>query len=837
MKNFFAFLFYAALTCGLIYVLDNKIEPLPALGRLLNPFAGFWQNAESSHIRLQKEIKMVGLEGKVKVLYDDRMVAHIFADNETDLYAAQGYVTAQHRLWQMETQVMAAAGRLTEIIGEKGLASDRYQRRIGMVYGAEKSLDSMLKDANTKLILNSYAYGVNAYIESLEEADLPIEYKILNYKPEKWTPLKTALLLKYMAKNLSGWEQDFEYTNFLALYGKTDLQTLFPNFPDKQQPIVDKSNFANKNQKQVLKVAKADENPQNVGWNFQPIQVTKPSQPYLPELFLPRIEDKPNKDNGSNNWAVSGSKTASKYPILCNDPHLGLNLPSIWYEIQLHCPTQNVYGVSLPGTPAVIIGFNDSIAWGVTNARQDVMDWYKIKFQDDKKDAYFHNNEWKKTTKRIETYQIREGKPFYDTVVYTHHGVVSYDNSYYQDKTKAKQGFALRWEAHEGANELASFVKLNKGKNYEDFKAALLHYGCPAQNFVFASANNEIAIQVQGKLPVKWEEQGKFVLDGTDASHDWQAYIPAAHLVKAHNPQRGFVSSANQHPADKSYPYYIFDSKYEFYRNRRINSVLDTSKNITAESMMRLQNDNFNLAAAENLTFLLNNLDINQLNHEERKGYEELLRWNYYNDAKAIAPVYFEVWQDTLCKMVYRDEYDLAKVPLPIFENYVIFDALQNNKDLRFWDIQSTKVKETPLLLIRLSFMEAVKKVEKWKKEVMAKENRLPFWANYKATSVQHLFAPLKPFSEFYIQNGGGKHIVNATSSRDGASWRMVVELHPQGTKAYGVYPGGQSGNAGSNYYTNMLKTWEQGSYFELLFLKDKQTEDKKIIFKQDLVN
>ncbi len=867
MKNFFAFLLFAALSVGLVVVLDQRIEPVPALGKLLNPFGGFWQNAEANHINYAKNLQIAGLEGKVKVWYDDRMVTHIFAANEADLYVAQGYVTAQHRLWQMETQTMAAAGRLTEIIGEKGLDSDRYTRRIGMGYGAENSLDSMLAHPQTRLALNAYAYGVNQYIESLSPAELPIEYKLLDYKPEKWTTLKSALLLKYMARNLSAWEQDFEYSNFLTLYGKTDLQNLFPDFPEGQQPVVDKSQWAtsqptnekeNSNSKgsekanskekgkiapKLTKIAKADENPQTTGWNFQPTSIEKPQQPYLPELFVPKINEKPNRENGSNNWAVAGSKTASTYPMLCNDPHLGLNLPSIWYEIQLHCPTQNVYGVSLPGTPSVIIGFNDNIAWGVTNARQDVMDWYKIKFKDHKKEEYWHNGEWKKTTKRIESYQLRptkfgeQPKMVYDTVVYTHHGVVTYDNNYYQDQTKQKQGFALRWQAHEGGNELVTFILLNKGKNYQDFKAALLNYSSPAQNFVFASAQNDIAVQVQGKLPIKWAEQGKFILDGSDKTHDWQAYIPAAHLVKDHNPKRGFVSSANQHPVDKSYPYYVFDGHYEFYRNRRINSVLDTAKNMTAQSMMTLQNDNYNLAAAENLPFLLDNLDLNQLNAEERKGYEELLRWNYYNEGKFLAPVYFEVWQDTLCKMVYRDEYDTTKFPLPAVDNHNIFRALKDNKDLRFWDIQSTKIRENPQLLIRLSFMEAVRKVEKWKKEIVAKESRLYTWANYKATSVQHLFPPLRAFSEFYIQNGGGKHIVNATSSRDGASWRMIVELNPQGTKAYGVYPGGQSGNAGSSYYTTMLKTWEQGNYFQLLFLKNGDTPDKRIVFMQEMGN
>lgn len=855
MKNFFGFIFTALLTLIAVFALNTYISPIPPMGKFLNPFGGFWQNAENQRIVFPKNIEIDGLKGKVTIQYDDRMVPHIFAENESDLFAAQGYVTAQHRLWQMETQTKSAAGRIAEVVGEKGLPSDLFQRRIGMLHGAEKSLDTMMKNPETRSMLESYARGVNAYINSLHDFELPIEYKLLDYKPEEWTPLKSALLLKYMSFNLSGAEKDFEYTNFLNIYGRELTDLLFPDFPEGVQPVVDKNygkiapkkaeeNLAKNGKdkkKETVKIAVADMK-QEDGWNFEPVKVEKPKEKYTPELYLLQQDFAPNPRNGSNNWAVSGKKTASGYPILCNDPHLSLNLPSIWYEVQLHCPTLKVYGISLPGAPAIIIGFNDSIAWGVTNAKRDVMDWYKIRFKNEKRNEYFYNGDWKNSTKKVEKYTVRNAfdikkiwqensKEVTDTVVYTHLGMVSYDQ-HYDTANRHKQGFALRWLAHDGANELQTFYLLNKAKNYGDFRNALETYECPSQNFVFASMQNDIAMQVQGKFPVKWQEQGKFILDGAEPSHEWQKYIPQEHLVREKNPARSFVASANQHPVDKTYPYYAFDYHYEYYRNRRINTYLDSAKNITVNTMKKLQNDNFNLMAAENLDFLLASLDNNLLNPDEMKAYQDLRNWNFQNDAKLLAPVYFEEWIKSIMELTY-DELKNAKVPLPEPEKYVTLQLLQNQTPMALWDNKTTTdKKETVLYLIRLAFSESVKNSNDIFKE-LRKKGITHSWANYKKTSVQHL-AKIAPFGEFFLQNGGNYNAVNATSETHGPSWRMIVEFTPQGVQGYGIYPGGQSGNAGSYYYLNMLNKWTQGDYVPLKFWKDKQAGQKEAIFVQE---
>jgi penicillin amidase len=383
------------------WVKGSSVESLPALGRFMNPFDGFWQNAEGSTPNLDSYIDHDALSGPVEVVYDNRLVPHIFGENMKDVVFVQAYVTAQQRLWQMEFQTHAAAGRLAEIIGDKALNYDKRQRRKGLAFAAENSLRIVQRDLETKELIAAYTEGVNAYINSLSSRNYPIEYKLLGYEPEAWSMYKTILLLKYMADDLTGNESDIELTNTLKLLGEEDFNLLFPDYPKGQDPVI----------------------PADTPLDFEPIRVNKPKslsdtkQTGDASFIKHDLYPKKSPLLGSNNWAMSGTKTANKKTILCNDPHLRLSLPSLWFEVQLVTPNDNVYGVSLPGAPGVIIGFNKHIAWGVTNAGRDVKDWYTVKFKNTNKNEYWLDNKWEKTTKRVEEIKVRDGISVLDTVV------------------------------------------------------------------------------------------------------------------------------------------------------------------------------------------------------------------------------------------------------------------------------------------------------------------------------------------------------------------------------------------------------------------------------------
>src|SRR5690606_30861106 len=302
--------------------------------------------------------------------------------------------------------------------------------------------------------------------------------------------------------------------------------------------------------------------PEGTAWDFDavPVPPVPDAVTVLPDSNLLAFSvPAPRPEIGSNNWAIGGERSATGLPILANDPHLQLTLPSIWYQMQLSSPNVNVYGVALPGTPAVIIGFNKDVAWGVTNVGSDVMDFYRIRFRDRTAAEYWHGGQWKRTTMHVETFGLKEGGVLRDTLYYTPHGPVVYHKPTETAYTSGVPiGYAMRWVTNEtdGADVL-TFHYLNRAEDYDDYRAALAYFTAPAQNFVFSSNGGDIAITSNGKLPLKWEGQGKYLLDGAVAAHDWQGWIPREQNPGVKNPARGFVSSANQFPADTTYPYYL----------------------------------------------------------------------------------------------------------------------------------------------------------------------------------------------------------------------------------------------------------------------------------------
>lgn len=799
LRKFFTSL---AITLLLIFLMDRGWMigsiPIPPLGKFLDPYHGFWQNIEPNGYQGKKQLMIPGLQEPVSIVYDSLLIPHIFAKNNNDLYLAQGYVTAMHRLWQMEFQTHAAAGRVSEIVaGDAILDYDRRQRRLGMTYGAVKALDAM--EQHPAVI--QYTKGVNAYIQSLRYVDLPFEYKLLDYKPEPWTPLKCALLLKNMAQTLNFGDKDIEMTNALKLFGKEMVDLLYPDNEHVGDPIVDKPGQ----------------------WNFAPVALND-TPPALPdELIGISKPPPPDPTIGSNNWAVSGSKTYTGYPMLAGDPHLQLNLPSIWYAIQLNAPGINAMGASLPGVPTITIGFNDSIAWSVTNAQRDLVDWYKITFKDKTRDQYLLDGKWVNSRKVIERITVRGGPTFYDTVVYTHWGPVVYDHSFHAGNEL--NGYALRWIAHDASEEINAFYRLNRAKNHAEFSEALNYFSMPAQNFAFASVAGDIAMRVQGKFPVRRKDEGKFVLDGSRRSNGWLAFIPNEQNIADKNPPRGFVSSANQYPADSTYPYYITATHYEAYRNRRINNVLRNSGNITYRDMMKLQTDNYNLKAAESLPTFLSHLDTTTLTHLQKQAYRVLRSWDYINSANSAGASYYEAWWDNLMTLIW-DEMSDTSTALQVPTTYTTIKLIKEHPTLEFFDILSTPEKETAGDVVRKAFLLAVEDIENWKTE----HATLPVWAEYKGSYIAHLLPGLTPLS-VPVKTGGNHDIVNAHSRTHGPSWRMIVSLEPSGVKAWATYPGGQSGNPGSAFYTNLVPRWAAGDYYSLLFLRARDQDLQKVFY------
>lgn len=809
MWRIIKFIFFGALTFGLFYICEFgtptivvgglSIKGLPALGKFWHPQQGYLQNAVNAD-EIKEQISLPGVKDEVTIVYDDRLVPHIYARNDYDLFYTQGFVTAQHRLWQMDFQVRVAAGRLSEVVGQATLFMDFKNRNKGLSWAAEKSVAFFEKDPETKMVLDAYTAGINDYIAQLDKKNYPIEFKLLNYEPEPWSNFKSALLLKYMADMLTGESSDLELSNALAVFGEENMELFYPDYNAKDSLLT----------APIVPVGTAFPTPtfavdtvDNIGIYNK--RIHEPSE---------QIEEA----KGSNNWAVNGNKTATGKPMLCNDPHLMLNLPSIWFEIQLNSPNYNTYGVSIPGAPAIIIGFNDSVSWGVTNGTQDVIDLYKMKFKDNRKEEYLFDGEWKKTTPRVEEIKIKYGETIYDTIMYTHFGPVLKHNF-----DTIANNLAMRWTAYEPANELKTFILMNKAKNYSDYNEAIKHYECPGQNFIFASHSGDIAIWQQGKFPARFNKQGKYIMDGTQSIYQWKGFIPQQENPHSVNPERNFVSSANQFPTDGTYPYY-YTGRFEYFRNRRINDVLSKSDSIDFNYMMKLQNDNFNLQASESLPFMLLGLDETKITAENKPYFEIIKNWNFFNEKEAAGAAIYESWWKEFNHLIF-DEFTLDNKEFEYPQAYPVIQIMKKFPNHPIFDNKYSDEIENVKDLLLSSFNTACVNIRN--NEIKYEEKVT--WANFKRTSVQHL-ARINSFGVFNIPIGGNRGIVNACSDRWGPSWRMIVSLEKE-IKAMGVYPGGQSGNPASKFYKNGIDKWSNGEYYSLNFWKSKdEALSKKMV-------
>ncbi|MGN6394947.1 MAG: penicillin acylase family protein [Mucilaginibacter sp.] len=800
VKAFISIIF----TVLLIWVLNNKFGDIPPAGKFLSPSRGFWQNAENKEGQSSENLTLTGLQDAVTIRYDEHRIPHIFAKNDHDLYYAQGFVTARDRLWQMDIQTRSAAGRLAEIVGPKALEIDRYHRRMGMVYGAENGLKGIMANPQTREMVLAYTDGVNNYIHSLSPKDYPIEFKLLNYRPEEWKPINCIFLLKLMSETLAGGSDQFAMTNNLRVFGPKAVNELFPDYPFHESPII----------------------PAGTKWAFNPLPIPKPSAGYLAQM-TENIKPKEKVEGiGSNNWAIAGSKSATGYPILANDPHLNLTFPAIWYQVQLSSPTVNVNGVSLPGAPCVIIGYNQKISWGVTNVDADVLDWYQVKFKDNTKNEYWYNNAWNPVKKRIEVIKVLGAPDETDTVIYTHHGPVVYETASEKPKNEFPHvpvGDALRWIAHDESNEFLCFYKLNRGKNYNDYRAAIANFSAPAQNFIFASNDNDIAITPNGKFPLKFKEQGKYIMDGSDPANDWHGWIPPEQNPTVKNPPRGFVSSANQSSTDPTYPYYINWRFEQYYRGKRINDRLTAMQKATVDSMRIMQMDNYSILAQDVLPTMLKYLDPSKLSDDQAKALDLIKKWDKFYNANSIGASIFDNWWYNFYNLVWNDEFTVKGTYLKLPSYDETEKLLLTDPNSKWFDNNKTPLKETCADMVNHAFYAAVDSLihsrgapgDKWQ------------WGRVKDTYIDHM-AGLPGFGTGKFIAGGRGGVINALRYNNGPSWRMVVQMGPV-VKGYGVFPGGESGNPGSFYYRDMFDTWNNGKLNELLFLNSANEKSARV--------
>lgn len=535
------------------------------------------------------EIRLAGLRESVFVRRDSRSIPYIDAKTDADLYFAQGYVTASDRLWQMDLLRRVAAGETAEIFGRATLNEDKRWRRFGFKEISRESLRYLQPEMLAAL--QAYARGVNAYIASLDEKPLPIEFRILQYKPREWQPADTILIGKILSDALSStFSRDILRASLEGM-DKAKLADLNNNVSPFD--VVLFGSDSTRGQADTTESGSA-ESPVS---EHTPPLVAAAAQENLREDSLRRIGLFAEELAASNNWVISGKRTANGKPLLANDPHLMASAPGIWYLSHLSTPKMRVAGVTFPGVPGIVLGHNDKIAWGATNVGPDVQDIYLETFNSEGK--YKTPKGWADPVVRREEIAVRRNplKPETETevleVTVTRNGpVILEDNG---------TRYSLKWTALDPKNnEFTAFFNLNRAGNWRDFTAALREYGGAAQNFVFADTGGNIGWYAAGKIPLRRKGDGSLPYDGASRDGDWVGVIPFEELPHLYNPSQGFIVTANQRlvGTDYKYPQLSRDNAPP-WRARRLFDLLSANSKATLESASAAQFDVYNIPLAD----------------------------------------------------------------------------------------------------------------------------------------------------------------------------------------------------------------------------------------------
>jgi len=729
---------------------------------------------------IEGKLVLPGLSEEVSVVRDAKGVPHITAKNLHDLYMAQGFVTAQDRLFQMDLSRRQASGQLSEVIGKATVDRDAYFRTLGLRRAAEASYSGYSQ--NAKNVLKWYADGVNAFRnQAIKNGKLPLEFKILRYQPTKWTPIDSLSIGKYMAFDLGGhWEEQAFRYYVMNKFPKEKALELFPKDNDLDPYIIPSG------------TAKID-----VEKSFADV-VTPPEW------------------NGSNNWVVSGTKTKSGKPLLANDPHLGLATPAIWYETHLKANDMNVSGVIFAGVPGIILGHNEHIAWGVTNVGPDVQDLYIEKRNPANKNEFLYDGNWENAKVINERIKVKGEKDKVLPVTITRHGPIISEFAGDAGKSTA---FSLEWTALEPTRELEAILLLNNATDWASFKKGLNLFEAPAQNFVFASEDGTIAYRANGKIPIRKKGNGLVPVPGWTSEYAWKSYIPFEELPTLVNPKEGFISTANNKVVDDSYPYHISNSWALPYRQMRIREVLNQSNQLTVNDMEELQMDEKNLQAKELVPGFIASLKKNekQLNKEEKQGLKELEKWDYDDDKDAAAPLIFQVWMSQMNEKLFSKQ--ISDKMLELFKDRTVIvdqllrDAIAGKKVI--WIDEKGGIDQ----FLFDTYHKTMKNIEKTDGQNVASWK----WGDHHKIAFKHPLSSIKVLSYFFnakspIPVGGSTTTVKAAGYDEngivdhGASWRTVVDFTDL-TKSENIVGPGQTGNLGSKWYSDQMEDWVYGTY------------------------
>lgn len=761
-----------------------------------------------------------GLSAQAEVRRDRWGIPHIYAASNADLFAALGYTHAQDRLWQMELNRRTGHGQLAEIFGPVALSSDRFVRTLGFGRIARREVE--LLDDETHAIIAAYVRGVNACLEA-SRGHLPLEFRILGFQPRPWEPADILVWPKIMALTLSGnWTSELFNSKIIAAVGAERAAAIAPRYPGAA----------------LVSVAPEAELPPHLGEGA--LRLAAEAAPFTGESGAPQ---------GSNGWAVAGTRTASGRPLLAEDPHLGLTMPGLWYLVHLEGGDFKVAGVSLPGTCGVIIGHNERIAWGQTNTMTDNQDLYIERFHAEDPDCYEWRGEWREVTTLREEIVVKGQKEVVLVDVrLTHHGpiideIAGPEGSPFRRSAPAMphQALALRWTALDPSPALSRAVlRINRARDWGEFRAALADWDVPPQNFVYADVDGHIGYVVGGKLPVRARGDGQTPVPGWDGEHEWQGFIPSDALPASIDPPGGIVVTANNRIVGTNHPYHdaIQGEWANPYRAERILTLLQASEHHDTRSFARIQNDVHSLPGLQ-LARLVARLEPAE--PLEQAARDRLATWDGELTAASVAGAIYDAVRYHLLREVYTELGELIGAQ----GGLGAFGALPSNIYLE---------RALPAVLARAEAADDLTQPDPWLGGGRT-------WGAVLATALHHAVAELRArlgpdparwsygrvhsltlrhplgsvpalapiFNRGPWPTGGDVDTVNqhyvprqtaAGPVYNAPSYRQIFDPGDWDA-ARVIIPAGQSGHPVSRYYSDMAASWRVGGYCPLLWSRE----------------
>ncbi len=763
----------------------------------------------------QGDNKFSILSQPVTVYRDEYGVPHVFAQNEDDLWRAAGYVAAQDRLWQMDLNRRAVRGTLAEIFGETALPKDKFLRTWGFYRLAKRIAENISPES--RRALTAYAEGVNRFVAENQHR-LPLEFSLLRYKPDEWQIEDSIGYTRLMGFMLNfAWFFEPALGKVADKYGMPMAMEIFPAVLENSPSIV-------------------PEMPKHIGArldNFVQLALDTRAQLGAPPAVL-----------GSNSWAVNGSRSATGKPILANDPHLGLNLPSIWYEMHLvagppGAETIDVAGVTLPGLPGVVLGQNRAIAWGFTHGMIDDLDFYLEKINPANPDEYWHEGGWKKMEVIEEYIPVKGGDPVLFKIRSTAHGPVasSINDAAHYDSLAV----SFRWTGFEPTDEFYAMNRLNRAKTWDELQQAMRHYEVPNQNVIYADTAGNIGYYSCGRVPIRRDGKGYLPYRGWENAGDWIGVIPFEQMPHVYNPPQQYVATANNLIVGKNFPYYLSNAWEPTSRIERITELITTNAQSSVETFMAMQNDVVSMHARRMLPVLLGLLDSSvvaqtggngtALSEEEKNARTLLAGWDGNETPESMPAALFQVWTQELLLATIKDELGDT-----LFKAYAAWSALairaleyllQHPKSPWF-DIRLTPDVETAPQIVLASYRRALQFLHAQLGDLMIDWQ----WGKIHQLTLEHALGKQRPFDNFFNAGpfpcGGSPDTINKGEYRlhdpfavdAGPSIRRIVDL-AKPEVAWSVIPGGQSGQPFSEHYKDQVELWRQGKYRQLSLRRD----------------